>query len=370
MLYNVFFSSGTTSFDRDWEYIAIDQALLDKIVECYLRGIHEFKHVGKTYKVTSYYFQIYRLNPEFGNDSKAVFDMFHELANRRFSGEFDEGKMSDTGTNVTGEILKDREWGDLKDDLFNVYIDSNGKKRVKTTIEKEDLLKFIEGWQKGENSLWLEGSKIDLTEPRTFQIYDIKIKYRRQNKGETKKYLNSEFRNYGKWSTSVLEVFGKNVTHEFKVGAYGSKIADNKLVENNIKHPFISEERLNELRVLKSKQFDLSRLIKFCEELNANFQNGSLISVILLSRSLIDHVPPIFGKESFGELSGSYGTRSFKDQMIHLDKSMRKIADSYLHTHIRKHETLPTGNQVNFSQGIDVLISEICRHIKETEEKL
>ena len=65
MLYNVFFNSGTTSFDRDWQYIAIDQTLLDRIVECYLRGIHEFKYGGKTYKITSYYFQIYRLNPEF-----------------------------------------------------------------------------------------------------------------------------------------------------------------------------------------------------------------------------------------------------------------------------------------------------------------
>src|SRR5260221_100984 len=137
MLYNVFFCSGTTSFDRDWEYIAIDQTLLDRIVECYLRGIHELKHVGKTYKVTAYYFQIYRLNPEFGNDSKTVFDTFYELANKHFGGEFDEEKMSDTGTNVTSEILKDRGWGDVNEDLYNVYIDSNGKKRVRTTIEKD-----------------------------------------------------------------------------------------------------------------------------------------------------------------------------------------------------------------------------------------
>jgi len=50
--------------------------------------------------------------------------------------------------------------------------------------------------------------------------------------------------------------------------------------------------------------------------------------------------------------------------MRHLDKSLRKIADSYLHGHIRERESLPNKTQVNFSQDIDVLLAEICRRLK------
>jgi hypothetical protein len=178
MLYCVFFESGTTSFDRDWEYIAIDEVLLDKIVENYLRGISEFRHVGVTYNLAEYYFQIYRLNDEY--DAEKIRNTFYEHAqeNKKIGGTGEE-LIQGIGVNVTGEFLKGREWSDLKEDLFNVYINANGKKRVRTTIEKADLQKFIESWHKGENSAWLDGSRIDLIEPSTFQIYDINIKYRR-----------------------------------------------------------------------------------------------------------------------------------------------------------------------------------------------
>ncbi len=146
----------------------------------------------------------------------------------------------------------------------------------------------------------------------------------------------------------------------------------NKLKEESVPKEFntlsfINEKRITDLKSIETDKHDLSRLIRLCEELNTNYKNGSYISVILLTRSLIDHIPPIFGQKSFSEVYGNYGTQSFKEHMTHLDKSMRKIADSYLHTHIRKKETLPTINQVSFVQDIDVLISEITRHLSEPD---
>jgi hypothetical protein len=134
---------------------------------------------------------------------------------------------------------------------------------------------------------------------------------------------------------------------------------------DNVGHDFINQSRIDELKQINSNDFDLSRLVRICEELNINYINKSYVSVILLTRTIIDHIPPIFGQKNFGEVYGNYGTRSFKEHMTHLDKSMRKIADSYLHTHIRKSETIPTINQVNFSQDIDVLLAEVCRHLNE-----
>lgn len=70
----------------------------------------------------------------------------------------------------------------------------------------------------------------------------------------------------------------------------------------------------------------------------------------MLLRAILDHIPPIFSKASFKEVSSGYGGKSFKDTMQHLEKGARKIADSHLHAQIRKKELLPTPLQVNFSQ--------------------
>ena len=97
------------------------------------------------------------------------------------------------------------------------------------------------------------------------------------------------------------------------------------------------------------------------KELDHAFSIENYISVILLVRAILDHVPSIFGLNTFPEVANNYGTKSFKDSMLHLENSSRKIADSYLHTRIRRKESLPNPTQVNFSNDIDVLLAEIVR---------
>ncbi len=83
----------------------------------------------------------------------------------------------------------------------------------------------------------------------------------------------------------------------------------------------------------------------------------------MLTRGLLDHVPPIFGKTTFSEVANNYGGggKSFRETMHHLENAARKIADAHLHTPIRESETLPVAQQVNFSPQLDVLLSEIIR---------
>lgn len=129
---------------------------------------------------------------------------------------------------------------------------------------------------------------------------------------------------------------------------------------------FVNPERIKKINSLEVDQFDFSRLIGLCEELNYAKQNGSYQSVAILSRALIDHIPPIFNCKSFKEVANNYGTKSFQESMTQLNKSSRKIADGYLHTQIRKKESLPNFTQVNFSQSIDLLLSEIIRTCGES----
>lgn len=128
---------------------------------------------------------------------------------------------------------------------------------------------------------------------------------------------------------------------------------------------YVDSSRIVEIKKIKSNKFDLSRLIKLCDELNSSFENKCYFSVAMLVRSILDHVPPIFDSSSFAEVSNNcQGTRSFKSQMQHLEISSRKIADSYLHTQIRDRESLPNSTQVDFSNDLDVLLGEIYRLLK------
>jgi hypothetical protein len=125
----------------------------------------------------------------------------------------------------------------------------------------------------------------------------------------------------------------------------------------------ISESRLAELRALTSPDFDFKKLIRVCEELNIAFQEECYFATAMLTRSLLDHVPPVFGCKTFSEVANNYagGGRSFKETMLHLENASRKVGDAHLHMPIRKSETQPTAQQVNCGQQLDVLLSEIVR---------
>ena len=128
------------------------------------------------------------------------------------------------------------------------------------------------------------------------------------------------------------------------------------------KTDYVDLERLAQLESIKSPEYDLKKLIQLCKEINIAHQNHCNMSIAMLLRAVIDHVPPIFKVSKFSEVANNYsGTKSFKKAMDHLSNSLRNIADSHLHVQIRKKEDLPTFNQVNFMADLDLLLSEIVR---------
>ncbi len=127
-------------------------------------------------------------------------------------------------------------------------------------------------------------------------------------------------------------------------------------------HNFVSEARITQLRSLPPASFDLRKLVRLCEEINIAYTGGALLATAMLTRAVLDHVPPIFGTKTFTQVACNYaGSRSFKETMERLDKAARKIADGYLHSHIRPKESLPEPQQVNFAAEIDALLAEIVR---------
>jgi hypothetical protein len=137
-----------------------------------------------------------------------------------------------------------------------------------------------------------------------------------------------------------------------------------------LNHPFIDEGRLQELRNFSSKQskFDYSKLIRLCEELNSNYSNENYFATAMLTRAIMDHVPPIFGKNSFTEVANNYsGGESFQKIMKNLNDFQKNISHGILHEQIRDRESLPNATQVNCSQALDKLLGEIARILKKSE---
>jgi hypothetical protein len=126
--------------------------------------------------------------------------------------------------------------------------------------------------------------------------------------------------------------------------------------------PFVDEKRIAELRAVSVPEFDLARLVRLLEELNACAHVGALFAVTALTRAVMDHVPPLFACTTFAQLASSYGGgSSFRQSLAHLEASARKIADRHLHAPVRAREVLPTPTQVNFSRDLDVLLEELVR---------
>lgn len=119
---------------------------------------------------------------------------------------------------------------------------------------------------------------------------------------------------------------------------------------------YIDPARLAELQSLKTTEFDLTKLVRLCEEINICFSNKCYLATAMLTRAVLDHVSPIFGYENFIEVANNYSGagRSFKDAMLHLANSSKKIADSYLHLQVRQKESLPNKTQVDFRSDLDV----------------
>ena len=136
----------------------------------------------------------------------------------------------------------------------------------------------------------------------------------------------------------------------------------NEETRNIITDLYISIDRINELVELQPVNFDLTKLIQLLHEINVSSINQMHLSVAMQVRAIIDHVPPMFNCKDFQEVANNYGgAKSFKRSMQNLQNSLRHVADSFLHTQIRKSEVLPTANQVDFKAAIDVLLSEIVR---------
>jgi len=240
-------------------------------------------------------------------------------------------------------------------------------------VNESQLSKIINIYDNGLDSCFINGKKYFFKDLNEIQIFsfdgldtkDIKVKSVKQLLDFCKKNQLVKKTFGGSYlSPELLENFGNNLTDKFIMDDFGSLI---EKVENEERIDlYVSQSRIEEFMNIESSGFDYTKLIALLKELNISYKNGLVFTIPMIVRSIIDHVPPIFGHPNFKQVCANSGTKSFKDSMNHLNNSSRKIADGYLHTTIRKSETLPSSTQIDFKQDLDVLLQEIIRINKES----
>ncbi|RED32687.1 hypothetical protein BJ123_112165 [Rhodopseudomonas thermotolerans] len=132
--------------------------------------------------------------------------------------------------------------------------------------------------------------------------------------------------------------------------------------------PYVDHARIVALQNIGAGNWDFSRLVELCREINVAAANRCYMSTAMLLRTILNHVPPVLGFATFTEIASNYGgpktNKSFKGNMQRLETSLRNIADMQLHSAIRTREDIPSAVQVDFAADLDVLLGEVIRVAK------
>ncbi len=212
----------------------VDEAFVSKLVKCFLRGEEETTIDGKKYKVGSSIFRIYEDTVKDGLAGAILYS----VENYQLTKSQDiEDHFEKYFKNVTDRFLLGRSWGDLKQDYFNIYVNDRNVKPVITILTKTEVDEFLVNWANGASPIWISGRRIDIIEPKSIRIFDIKYDYLSKHRGEIKEFqrkiVSQLFK--GKWTINALEYFGKDVSDNWTIPSYGrnSKITANSKQDFN-----------------------------------------------------------------------------------------------------------------------------------------
>lgn len=254
--------------------------------------------------------------------------------------------------------------------LYNVYYSKQvtGLGNFLIGLSKENLELFIKCYEDGINEYLYKGKTYNVSNLKVVNIFDCsKYQYDKENAIE---HLENHMRLNEFWGTGeTLKKYGNDLTEQFVKRLWGFKKKEKVAKDStNVNKQYVNKDRIEELKTVTSTKFDLTKLIRICEELNSAFQNKNDYTVGILIRAIIDHIPPVFGFTDFDGVANNYkaegNSKSFKASMKHLNQSLKNIADSFLHSQIRKKEVLPNETQVDCKMDLDVLLGEVIRILK------
>ncbi len=246
---------------------------------------------------------------------------------------------------------------------YNLYLsfnDNKGKEKRDALVflSYENLIiNFVEPFNSG-HSIMFNGLNIKHDMIRIIRVSASKLK-----KDEVRLFMKKVSHSYDeKKAISRVKYFMEcePTTEQF--------INTKASISNRNSMDFVFEERMAELKSITNVEFDLTKLIRLCEELNLAHKADLRYAKSALIRSICDHVPPIFGHNSFEQVASNYkaekNSQSFRGAIKRMYDFFKHVADGVMHSQIRKKESLPTKEQFDVSNELDYLLQEVCRILK------
>lgn len=235
MRYHIYHSLNPNSNRYDWN---VTEDFVKIIVYAYLRGKNDIVVNGDKYSIGSEVLLIYE-NPEKEGISGILEDSLATF--NGIQAKFDKEFFNRNFKNVTWQFLYGREWGELKEDYYNIYINDGNDKPVILVLNSEEIQHLLSKWSNGESPIWVSGRRIDLNDPKSIKIYSINFEWLSKDRGDIKfnikKYTNLVHR--GSYKIDTLEHFGKDVTDKWNVKPYGKGRARSSSFDWGIIHPDI-----------------------------------------------------------------------------------------------------------------------------------
>ena len=112
---------------------------------------------------------------------------------------------------------------------------------------------------------------------------------------------------------------------------------------------------------------DTSSLVRMCREINSSYAHGNVLATALLMRTVMNHIPPVFGFETFAQFVASTG-RSLKESFTHLENGLRKVADFHTHRKMETSECYPSAAQVEpFKPQFELLMQQIVARLENEQ---
>ena len=125
----------------------------------------------------------------------------------------------------------------------------------------------------------------------------------------------------------------------------------------------ISKEMIDKFRLKQHPKLKYSRLVVLLGEINSSWNNGNYNAVALLIRTVMNHIPPVFGFKKFEEVANNPKfSSSVKRALGTLQNSMKHLADIIAHEQISEKEPRSISEvEVDCRQSLKLLLDEILR---------
>jgi len=121
----------------------------------------------------------------------------------------------------------------------------------------------------------------------------------------------------------------------------------------------VAPDLITRLAEVESDRVDIASLVRMCKEINSSHEHGNVLAAVLLMRTVLNHVPPVFGYQAFEQVVAAQ-KKSLKESFDHLENGLRKIADFHAHRRIGAFESYPSVAQVEpFKPQFELLLQQV-----------